>query len=138
MIRILVPVGLHTKPEPYTFLRNIFRDREVEAVLYTVVTLPATTSLEYGEYMDLPIVEKMREKLNMVSKIFREELGFMVAEKIVFARDVVEAIVEEVIQNPYDMVVLVKRRRVPRFIGRSVSRSLLPRISKPILILTMD
>jgi len=136
--RILIPIGLYTKPFPYTFLKEIFREPgKVEIVLFTVITLPPTTSLEQNDVVKLPIVEDHKRKLDEVSSFFRE-MGFEVIEKLVFARDVVEAILNEVLENPYDLLVLVKRKNLPRFIGRSISRALLPKVHKPILILTMD
>jgi len=137
-MRLLIPIGLYTKPFQYKFLNEIFRDpHNVEVVLFTVITLPQATSLEQKDIFDLPIVEEHRKKVNEIGMLF-EEMGFKVIEKIVFARDVVDAILNEAIENPYDMIILVKRKNIPRFIGRSVSRSLLPKVHKPILILTMD
>ena len=137
-MRLLIPVGLYTKPFQYKFLKEIFEEPEnIEIVLFTVITLPQVTSLEQKDIFDLPIVDEYRNKVNEIGMLFKE-LGFKVIEKIVFARDIVEAILNEAIENPYDMIVLVKRKSLPRFIGKSVSRSLLPKIHKPILILTMD
>lgn len=138
MKRILIPIGLYTKPLPYKFLNSFIPDpSKVEVILFTVITLPAATSLEQNDIVKLPIVEEHRKKLREVSE-FLSELGFKVIEKIVFARDVVEAILNEILENPYDLLILVKRKNLPRFIGRSISRSLLPKVHKPVLILTMD
>lgn len=137
-MRILIPVGLYTKTLQYKFLKNLFKDpKEIDITLFTVVTLPMTTSLEQEEVVDLPIVEEYKKKLEEVSTLL-QGMGFRVIERLVFARDVVDAILNEALDNPYDMIILVKRRKLPRFIGRSVSQSLLPKIYKPILILTME
>ncbi len=137
-MKILIPVGLYTKTLQYKFLENLFKDpKEVDITLFTVVTLPITTSLEQEEIVDLPVVEEHKKKLEEVSTLL-QGIGFRVIEKLAFARDIVEAIINEALENPYDMIILVKRRNLPRFIGRSVSRSLLPKIHKPILILTME
>ena len=137
-MKVLIPVGLYTKTLQYKFLGNLFKNpKEVDITLFTVVTLPITTSLEQEEVIELPVVEEHKKKLEEVSTLL-QGIGFRVVEKIAFARDIVEAIINEALENPYDMIILVKRRNLPRFIGRSVSRSLLPKINKPILILTME
>jgi len=137
-MKILIPVGLYTKTLQYKFLEQLFKNpKEVDITLFTVVTLPITTSLEQDEIVDLPMVEEHKKKLEEISTLL-QGIGFRVIEKLAFARDIVEAIINEALENPYDMIILVKRRNLPRFIGRSVSRSLLPKIHKPILILTME
>lgn len=137
-MKILIPVGLYTKPLQYKFISQLFKDPgKVNITIFTVVQLPITTSLEQEEVIELPIIEEYKKKLEEISTLLRA-IGFTVIEKLAFARDIVEAIINEAQENPYDMIILVKRRNLPRFIGRSVSRSLLPKIYRPILILTME
>ncbi|HIQ13801.1 MAG TPA: universal stress protein [Thermoprotei archaeon] len=137
-MKLLIPIGLYTKPLQYKFLGQLFNDPEkVNITLFTVVQLPVTTSLEQEDIIELPVIEEYKQKLEEISTMLKA-IGFTVIEKLAFARDIVEAILNEVQENPYDMIILVKRRNLPRFIGRSVSRSLLPKIHKPILILTME
>jgi len=135
---ILVPIGLKTELSPLEFLEELFPEKnDLEITLITVVTIPSVTSLEQREINDIEIVRESHKKLEEASKVI-EAMGFRVNKKIIYSRDVAEAIVEESIQNPYDLIILIKRRKMPKFIGRSISKSVLPKIYKPILILTMD
>lgn len=81
--------------------------------------------------------KRVRDKLEKAEKIFRD-LGLRTTSRIDFGRDIIESIVEEASSEPYDLIVLVKRRKQPRFLGRSVSRALVARVTKPILILSME
>jgi len=135
---ILIPLGLKTDLTPLEILEEFFPYKEdVEITLMTVVTIPSVTSLEQKEINNIEIVKDSHEKLEEAAKAI-ESMGYQVRKKILYSRDVVEAIIEESIQNPYDLIILIKRRKVPKFIGRSISKSVLPKIHKPILILTMD
>ena len=135
---ILIPLGLKTDLTPLEILEEFFPYKEdVEITLMTVVTIPSVTSLEQKEINNIEIVKDSHEKLEEAAKAI-ESIGYQVRKKILYSRDVVEAIIEESIQNPYDLIILIKRRKVPKFIGRSISKSVLPKIHKPILILTMD
>ncbi len=88
-MRVLIPIGLYTKALQYKFLESIFKDpKEIDITLFTVVTIPITTSLEQEDVTKLPIVEKHREKLEEISTLL-QGLGFKVVEKVAFARDVV-------------------------------------------------
>ncbi len=136
-MRILVPVGLYTSPYPYRRLPKILGRSNVEAIVFTAIPIPQPTSLDHIEDSDIEIVKKYREKQDVIGQLLRE-FGFRVSDKIVYARDVAEAIQLEIREHRYDLVVLVKRKRLPRFIGRSVSRTLLGKIDTPILILTME
>ena len=135
---ILIPLGLKTDLTPLEILEEFFPYKEdVEITLMTVVTIPSVTSLKQKEINNIEIVKDSHEKLEEAAKAI-ESMGYQVRKKILYSRDVVEAIIEESIQNPYDLIILIKRRKVPKFIGRSISKSVLPKIHKPILILTMD
>jgi len=135
---ILIPIGLKTSLSPLDFLDYLIPDKSsVEVTLMTVVTLPSVTSLEQNEIEELDIVKESNRKLDESAEIL-SRMGFKVRKKILYSRDVAEAIIEESIQNPYDLIILIKRRKVPKFIGRSISKSVLPRIFKPILVLTME
>ncbi len=137
MMRLLIPVGLYTSPYPYLHLPKIVGPQEVEATVFTAIPIPQVTSLDHVREEELEIIKKYQGKLREIGDVLRD-LGYTVAEKIVFARDVAEAIYEESIETPYDLIVLVKRKKPPRFLGRSVSRSLIHRVDKPLLILTME
>lgn len=135
---LLLPIGLKTDLSPLGFLNELFKDKSgVEITLMTVVTIPAVTSLEQEEINNIEVVKDSHIKLDEAAKII-ESIGYKVKKKIIYSRDIAEAIIEESIQNPYDMIILIKRRKTPKFIGRSISKSVLPKIHKPILILTMD
>jgi len=135
---ILIPIGLKTKILPLSILDTLFSDKNnIIITLVSVITIPAVTSLEQNEISELPIVNETHKKLDEAESIL-VKMGFKVNRKILFSRDVAEAIIEESIQNPYDLIILIKRRKMPKFIGRSISKSVLPHIYKPILILTME
>ncbi len=136
-MRGLVPVGLYTSPYPYRRLPKILGDKLVEIVVFTAIPIPQPTSLDHIGDADLEIVRRYQAKQKEISDLLKS-FGYTVIEKIVFARDVAEAIYLELREHKYDIVILVKRKRPPRFMGRSVSRNLLHKVDKPLLILTME
>jgi nucleotide-binding universal stress UspA family protein len=138
MKKILIPIGEYTDPTPLYQLPEIIRDFEdCEIVLFSVVTVPFTTSLDQEEIVDTEPYLRIRNKLSEVIEMFRN-IGIEPVSKIVSSRNVPEAILEESITGEYDLIVLIKRMRHPKFISRSVSQAILSKIPRPLLILTMD
>ena len=138
MKRILIPVGEYTDPAPLIKLTEIIRDLElIEIVLFGVVSIPFTTSLEQEEIKNTEPYIRIRDKLEEVSQFFKS-LGLNPKTRIVVSRDVPEAIIEEALSGEYDLIVLIKRLKPPRFVRRSVSQAILSKIPSPLLILTMD
>ncbi len=138
MKRILVPVGEYTEPTPLIKLTEIIKDLEsAEIMLFGVVPIPFTTSLEQEEIKNTEPYIRIREKLDEVREFFMS-LGLEPKTRIVVSRDVPEAIIEEATSEEYDLIVLIKRLKPPRFVKRSVSQAILSKIPSPLLILTMD
>ncbi len=138
MKRILIPVGEYTDPAPLIKLTEIIKNLEsMEIVLFGVVSIPFTTSLEQEEIKNTEPYIRIRDKLEEVSQFFKS-LGLSPKTRIVVSRDVPEAIIEEALSEEYDLIVLIKRLKPPRFVRRSVSQAILSKIPSPLLILTMD
>ncbi len=136
--RILIPVGEYTDPTPLIKLLDIIKNIELSDItLFGVVTIPFTTSLEQEEIKDTEPYKKIRSKLDEVREFFRS-INITVKYKIVLSRDVPEAIIEESLSEEYDLIVLIKRLKPPRFIKKSISQAILSKIPRPLLILTMD
>lgn len=136
--RILIPVGEYTDPTPLIKLVDIIQDLDkTEIILFGVVSIPFVTSIEQDEIRDTEPYKRIRDKLEEV-KVFFNNIGLDPMTKLVISRDVPEAIIEESVSGEYDLIILIKRIKPPRFLGRSVSQSILSRLPKPLLILTME
>lgn len=137
-MKILIPVGEYTDPVPLLRLTDIIKNfKSSEIILFGVVAIPFTTSLEQEEIRDTEPYKRVKNKLEEVREFFKS-INLNVRCKIVLSRDVPEAIVEESISEEYDLIVLIKRMKPSRFIRKSVSQAVLSKMSRPILILTMD
>jgi nucleotide-binding universal stress UspA family protein len=136
---VLVPIGLDTDITIYYAVKDLVNSSKTTLfTLYSVIEIPFATTLEAeSELRDTEKYKRVRDKLEKAEKIFRD-LGLRTTSRIDFGRDIIESIVEEASSEPYDLIVLVKRRKQPRFLGRSVSRALVARVTKPILILSME
>lgn len=139
MLKVLVPVGIDTDLSIYHKIPTLIKSRKnVEFTLYHVVEIPFVTTLEAAD--ELVKTRKYLEgkkKVEEARKVF-EGLGLKVNEKIDFGRDTVETIVNEAVSGGYDLVILVKRRKIPRFLGKSVSKAVMSRATTPILILCSE
>ena len=136
---VLVPIGLDTDITPYYAVKDIIKaSKNTVFTLYNVIEVPFATTLEAeSEIMETERYIKVKEKLGKAYKLFTD-LGLTATYKIDFGRDIIESIVEEAVEGPYDLIILVKHRKQPRFLGKSISRALVARVTKPILILSME
>lgn len=138
MKRILIPVGEYTDPAPLIKLTDIIRDLHMlEIILFGVVSIPFATSLEQEEIRNTEPYLRIERKLKEVREFFRS-LGVDAKIRIVLSRDVSDAIIEESLSEDYDLIILIKRRKLPRFVRKSISQAILSKIPRPLLILTMD
>lgn len=138
MKKILIPIGEYTDPIPLLRLIDVIRGFEsADITLFGVVTIPFTTSLEQEEIKETEPYKRIKSKLDEVKNFFKS-MNIAVKYRIALSRDVSEAIIEESLSEEYDLIVLVKRLKPPRFIRKSVSQTILSKITRPLLILTMD
>lgn len=136
--RILIPIGGYTDPTPLLQLPDIIKDvSSVELILFGVVTVPFTTSLEQKDIVETEPYIRIKNKLEEVRGLL-SNIGLSATVKLVISRNIPESIIEESISGEYDLIVLIKRMKPSRIIRRSVSQSILSRIPRPLLILTMD
>lgn len=136
---VLVPIGIDTDITPYYNVKDMLKpSKNTLFTLYSVIEVPFATTLEAeSEIRETERYIRVREKLERAYKLFTD-LGLRAIYKIDFGRDIIDSIVQEAIAGPYDLIILVKHRKQPRFLGRSISRALVARVTKPILILSME
>ncbi len=137
-LKILLPIGPYTSITPILDLDKYICDfKHSEITIFSVIEIPFVTSLEQDEIKRLDIYTLIKSRIDEVVKIL-DDMGVSSKVKIVYSRSVDEAIVEEALSGQYDLIVLIKRRKPPRILGKSISRSVLSKIPVPLLILTMD
>lgn len=139
MKNILVPIGLKTDLTVYYRLEEILKISKSDILtLIHIIEVPFSTTLEAVNQLKATDKYSLSvKKLDSAENIFKS-IGFNVKKRIEFGRDIVETIVDIATNENYDVIVLVKRRKVPRFLGKSVSRGVISRVNIPVLILTMD
>ena len=140
MVRnILIPVGPYTEPDP--LLRIIDLVSGISGAMITllgVITIPAVTAINEDEVKELKQYQELSSHLDYVERMFVDMGLRNVKKKIIVSRDVPTAIIEEVAAGDYDLLVLAKRRKPPLVVRRSVSKSVIPKVFIPVLVLTMD
>ncbi len=140
MVRnILIPVGPYTEPDP--LLKIIDLVSGISGAIITllgVITMPAVTAINEDEVRELKQYQELSSHLDYVERLFVDVGLRNVKKKIIVSRDVPTAIIEEVAAGDYDLLVLAKRRKPPLVVRRSVSKSVIPKVSIPVLVLTMD
>ncbi len=138
-MNILVPIGIETDLTVYHEVPQLLKlKKNMIFTLYHVVEIPFITTLEaVDELIKTKRYVDGKRKVEEAKKIF-ESLGLTAKEKVEFGRDTVEMIINEAISGGYDLIILVKRRKQPRFLGKSVSRAVVARVKLPILILSME
>jgi len=136
---ILIPIGPYTDAEPLLQVVDLVKNVwEAEITLLGIITMPVVTSINEEEVKDLKQYQELDDHLSYVEKLF-SDIGLRnVYRKIIVSRDVPSAIIEEVATGGYDLLVLAKRRKPPLVVRRSVSKSVIPKVSIPVLVLTMD
>lgn len=136
---ILIPIGLYTDAKSLLQVVDIVRDiTDVSITLLGVITMPVVTSINEDEVKELKQYQELSSHLESVERVFIDFGLKNIYKKIIVSRDVSTAIVEEVFSGDYDLLVLAKRRRPPLVVRRSVSKSVIPKVYIPILVLTMD
>lgn len=140
MVRsILIPIGPYTEAEPLLQVVDLVKGVwEAEITLLGVITMPVVTSINEEEITHLKQYQELNDHLWHVEKLFSDMGLKNVYRKIIVSRDVPSAIIEEVSTGEYDLLVLAKRRKPPLMVRRSVSKSVIPKVSIPVLVLTMD
>ncbi len=136
--KVLVPIGLETKAEDVLKLILFLKNAEKYLyVLFTAVKLPPTTSLESEEQLiKLDATKKLKRRINEVGKEMGK-YGLKTEARIVACREVYEAIVEESNQG-YELIILVKRKRVKPFFEKSISRKVIEKTNIPVLLLRSE
>lgn len=136
---VLIPIGPYTDAEALLRILDIVDGiSDAEITLLGVVTIPVVTSINEDEIRDLKKYEDIDKHLYSVQRLFNDVGLEKVNRKIVVSRDVAEAIIEEASTNIYDLLILVKRRKAPLVVRRSISRAVIPKVFIPVLVLTMD
>lgn len=136
---ILIPIGPYTDAEPLLRVVDLVRGiLDASITLLGVITMPVVTSINEDEVKGLKQYQELSSHLNYVEKLFMDFGLENIYKKIIVSRDVSAAIVEEVSSGDYDLLVLAKRRKPPLVVRRSVSKSVIPKVYIPVLVLTMD
>ncbi len=134
--RILLPVSTRINRElllkGFDILKSL---KNPDLTIFHVIELPVTASLDILEHNR--IVQELQQQLTPIIK-WIEEQSFKISSKIVVARHISEAIVEEANSGDYDLVVLSKReppKGLKRIFYRSHSDYVTGKINCPALIL---
>ena len=136
---ILIPIGPYTDAEPLLQVVDIVKDViDSSITLLGVITMPVVTSINEDEVKELKQYQELSNHLEYVEKVLVDFGVKNIYKKIIVSRDVPTAIVEEVSSGDYDLLVLAKRRKPPLVVRRSVSKSVIPKVYIPVLVLTMD
>jgi len=137
--KYLVPIGLKTDLSTYYQIKDLLKVRGGDKfTLLYVIEVPASTTLEaLNELKTTDAYKNAVKKLDEAKKVFLS-LSLPFEIRIEFGRDIAETIADIALNEDYDMIILVKRRKIPKFLGRSISKSLIGRVSTPILILSME
>ncbi|WEU40089.1 MAG: universal stress protein [Candidatus Odinarchaeum yellowstonii] len=118
--KVLLPVSVKVNRElllrSFEILKGL---KNLDLIVFHVLELPVTASLDISEHNQK--VQELNQQLEPTIK-WIEEQSFKIKSKIVVARHVSEAIVEEANSGNYDLVVLLKREP-PKGVRRLFYRS---------------
>ncbi len=134
--KVLLPITLKVNRElllkGFEILKGL---KNPDLTVFHVLELPVTASLDISEH-DKKIKELKQQLIPTIKWI--EEQTFKINSKIVVARHISEAIVEEANSGDYDLVILSKRappKGLKRIFHRSHSDYVTGKINCPALIL---
>ena len=135
--RILLPLARPIDPQELKGLviGKLWLEGD-EFVLFHVIESPAASSLSLDQFKN-QIVEAESWLGEIAEGLSRG--GIKAEVKVAIARDAADAIVEELSESDYDLVVMLKRKRglLKRLISRGVSERVASSVSVPVMTLLM-
>ncbi len=131
--RILIPVSITLDHmSMMSAMLPLLNFKTTELVLLHVIEAPVTSTMDRTAFADL--ISDYERRLRPLADWLNQQ-GYRVHIKVVMARHVVDAIVEETISSSYALVFMMKRKRrsALRFFSRSITERVISRVRTPVV-----